>query len=623
MLPDSSGRRPSRAEVPLAILFPRRIDPACGSSAEQKLFERLRREPGTDDWEVLHSLAFPPEPKPSGRSGPLRLEADFVIVSPAGVVFVEVKGGRVRLDDSGDWIFTDRFGTERRKPKSPFKQAADARYHFEGRIREAARPYLRGDVGDLPIGYAVLFPDCEVAKGANLGGEARELLGDKSELRAPAGISGLVNRWLDHVASRQGGGVRLSAQAIKAIREALWGDFDFVPGLETVLEETRSSVRGFTGEQVGILESMDQESRLYVSGGAGTGKTMLAIQAAVRFARAGQRVALMCYNQNLSGMLRAKISEIQGRIQGLEIEVIRSEQFLNRAMEAVGLKQEWHGGGAQVPGRREEMIFEAATEVPQYWDCIVIDEGQDVLEAGMDLLLDNALKGGIEQGEWRVFLDRESQGGVYGRDHSGAVGSFTRCGRHLPLTRNCRNATEVIKGARAITASKLDEGRVEGGECRFKEHTGEAAPAVVRIVKELIDQGSKASSITVLGCRKDDATNAMAALDAIGVPVARLDGDAIAERFVRGSLDAVTVATVSAFKGLENDIVVLCGLEGLETLSPDREPWGESIRYVGATRSRSQLHVVAPRGLSKRLREAMRQATEATSPTVDLEVDLL
>ncbi len=605
----------------MAVLFPRRIDPACQSSAEQKLFERLRCEPGTDDWEVLHSLAFPPEP--SGRRGPLRLEADFVVVSPAGVVFIEVKGGRVRLDDSGDWIFTDRFGRESRKPKSPFKQAADARYHFEARIREAARPYIEGNERSLPIGYAVLFPDVEIANDANLGGESRDLLGDKRELRASAGIPGLVSRWIGHVASRQTGGVRLSAQAIKVIRETLWGDFDFVPGLETVLEETRSSVRGFTGEQVRILQSMDQESRLYVAGGAGTGKTMLAIQAAVRFASAGRRVALMCYNQNLSGVLRAKISEIQGQSVGLDIEVIRSEQFLNSAMEVAGLQQDWHGGAAKQLDRRGELILEAATEISQRWDCIVIDEGQDVLEAGMDLLLDNALKGGIEQGEWRVFLDRESQGGVYGRAHSGAVDSFTRCGRHLPLTRNCRNAAEVIKGARAITSSQLDDGRVEGGECRFKEYAGEAAPAVVRIVKELIGQGCKASSITVLGCRKDDATGAMSAFHAAGVTAKRLDGDVIAERFASGQLDAVTVATVSAFKGLENDIIVLCGLEGLESLSPDREPWGESIRYVGATRSRSQLHVVAPKGLSKRLREAMRRATEAASPTVDLEVDLL
>ena len=605
----------------MAVLFPRRIDPACQSSAEKKLFERLRCEPGTEDWEVLHSLAFPPEP--SGRRGPLRLEADFVVVSPAGVVFIEVKGGRVRLDDSGDWIFTDRFGRENRKPKSPFKQAADARYHFEDRIREAARPYLQGDGWNLPVGYAVLFPDVEVIKDANLGGESRELLGDKTELRAPAGITGLVSRWLGHVATRQAGTARLSAQAIKAIREALWGDFDFVPGLETVLEETRSSVRGFTGEQVRILQSMDQESRLYVAGGAGTGKTMLAVQAAVRFAHTGRRVALMCYNQNLSGMLRAKISEIQVQSAGLDIEVIRSEQFLHRSMEVAGLRKDWHGGAAKEQGRREELILEAATEVSQYWDCIVIDEGQDVLEAGMDLLLDNALKGGIEQGEWRVFLDRESQGGVYERAHSNAVDSFTRCGRHLPLTRNCRNAAEVIKGARAITSSQLDDGRVAGGECRFKEYAGEAATAVVRIVKDLIGQGCKGSSITVLGCRKDDATGAMAALNASDVAAKRLDGDAIAERFASGELDAVTVATVSAFKGLENDIVVLCGLEGLESLPPDREEWGEAIRYVGATRSRSQLHVVATKGLSKRLREAMRQATKVASPTVGLEVDLL
>lgn len=601
----------------MASLFPKRIDPACQSSAERRLFDRLRHEYGTEDWEILHSLAFPPDP--SGRPGPLRLEADFVIISPAGVVFLEVKGGRVHREDSGNWIFTDRFGKQHARSKSPFQQAADSRYHFEDRIRTAVRSLVTGDVRNLPIGYAVLFPDVVVEKNANLGGESRDLLGDKEELAATAGMAGLVDRWIRHAAARQASGVRLAPQAIKAVRETLWGDFDFNPGLETMLAETREAVRGFTREQVRILEALDQEPRLYVTGGAGTGKTILAIQAAVRLAQQGRRVALMCYNRNLSGVLRARIEQVRSGIPGLEIEVIRSEQFLNKAMLAAGIKSDWHAVAATDVNRRADMILEATSQSsPAQWDALVIDEGQDVFEAGMDLLLDAALKGGLEQGEWRVFLDRDSQAGVYGRDHVGAVDSLKRCGRVLPLKENCRNAAEVIKGARAVTGSLLNEGRIKGGTCRFKESSGRPSATTASVVEGLIEQGCPTTSITVLGCRKRDCNEILEALVEAGMRATRLDDEDVARRFALDDLDAITVSTVSAFKGLENDVVVLVGVDEL-----DDEEWGSSIKYVGVTRPRNQLHVIASKGMTKKFREAMKQSSPQPESTSGPEIDLL
>jgi superfamily I DNA/RNA helicase len=50
--------------------------------------------------------------------------------------------------------------------------------------------------------------------------------------------------------------------------------------------------------------------------------------------------------------------------------------------------------------------------------------------------------------------------------------------------------------------------------------------------------------------------------------------------------DKIRVSTIQSFKGLEADVVILCGIDGHQ---PACKP---SILYVGATRARSMLYVI-------------------------------
>ena len=47
-----------------------------------------------------------------------------------------------------------------------------------------------------------------------------------------------------------------------------------------------------------------------------------------------------------------------------------------------------------------------------------------------------------------------------------------------------------------------------------------------------------------------------------------------------------TWSPVSGFKGLENDVIVLVGVDDLES------DWSRAITYVGMSRARTQLHVI-------------------------------
>ncbi|MNY45925.1 hypothetical protein D3C86_1810630 [compost metagenome] len=54
------------------------------------------------------------------------------------------------------------------------------------------------------------------------------------------------------------------------------------------------------------------------------------------------------------------------------------------------------------------------------------------------------------------------------------------------------------------------------------------------------------------------------------------------------SPDAISASTISGFKGLENEIIILTDVPALEPLTD----WGRAVLYVGMTRARSKLFML-------------------------------
>ncbi|MFC2156508.1 nuclease-related domain-containing protein [Acidobacteriota bacterium] len=98
----------------MALMIPDFIHKDCRSNAERKLFDRFKTEL-SDNYIVLHSYGI------SRHHKKVSSEIDFIILSPRGILCIEVKGGRIDYD-RGVWYFTDRFGEMYAKKESPFEQ---------------------------------------------------------------------------------------------------------------------------------------------------------------------------------------------------------------------------------------------------------------------------------------------------------------------------------------------------------------------------------------------------------------------------------------------------------------------------------------------------------------------
>jgi hypothetical protein len=111
----------------MAVMIPPVAHDGTRSPGERDLFYRLRDDPATANWSVLHSLDIAHHERQ--RSG----EADFVVIIPErGVLCLEVKAHRKVRRQDGMWIYGTS-GTES-DARGPFKQASEAMHSLLRRV---------------------------------------------------------------------------------------------------------------------------------------------------------------------------------------------------------------------------------------------------------------------------------------------------------------------------------------------------------------------------------------------------------------------------------------------------------------------------------------------------------
>lgn len=555
----------------MAICIPSLEDARPRSDAEAAVLVAIHRDLGSD-FTVLHSVAWLSRP---GNSGPYDGETDFLIAHPRlGLLVIEVKGGRVSLDYRRNrWSSVDRRGVEH-DINNPFEQAKRSKFGILEKLKEHPA-WQRLGIRRINIGHSAFFPD--IGDGLKLKGPdaPEEIIGDRGNLGA---ISDWTRRCLAYWAGSAGGFDEIGVRGVELVVSIFARAVTTRPLLSARLQDEEKERIRLTERQIQILDLLQRQRRVMIAGGAGTGKTLIAREKAVRLASEEMRTLLVCFNRGLADHLREQCTAV-GYLDVASFHQV-CHQWCRRAKveagrDVIAEARRDYPGADEFNQLMPLALANAVDALGPFYDAIVVDEAQDFGDEfwlPIEMLLTR-----LEHGLLYVFLDENQD--IYRRSANIPVS-----GEPMVLDRNCRNTGAIHRGAyRHYRGMPVAPSEIEGVavETLLSNGIDKQARAIIGLVTRLlVDEDILAHQIAVLICdgrRKDEFERAI-----VSLPLPKIARLGRLEDFGPGVL---TIDTVARFKGLERDVIILCGFDGC---SPDRD---RETLYVGMSRAKSALYL--------------------------------
>lgn len=559
----------------MAVMYPAGIYSGTRSPGERDLFERLRDDHLISDWVVLHSLDI------AEHRSQIQGEADFVIVAPnKGVLCLEVKAVTKVRCDHGVWYLGSSSVPDYR---GPFKQAAEAMHSIRTYVAREAPELSR-----VPFFSAVVFPYVDL--DAESTEWHRWQLIDRSMYEGrPIGeiITQVLDQardWLSASSSAKWFHKESGHPTIEEVRKLasiLRPSFECFESPASRTGRRVEELKRYTEEQFEALDAMSANARTIFSGPAGTGKTLLAMEAARRAQIGGQRVLFLCFNSFLGQWLSERMQSLWPQVR---------TSTLHSYMMSVS--------GVDVPVGANHRFWEltlpaAATDAllgssdkSNFYDVLVIDEAQDVIREPYLDLLDLSISGGLGSGEWRMFGDFRRQA-IYGEgaEQVNALmsGRFLAIPRYS-LTVNCRNPFRIAEYVHLLGNLDPPYTRIRrpdnGLRPRIKVYSSEELQSALLTeeLELLSEDGIRPEDIVILSFRAGE--------NSIAARVAAQDCESMIP-FKVGQVDSkIGYTTVHAFKGLEAPVVIVTDVDSVAT---ER---AQSLFYIAISRAIERLCIL-------------------------------
>jgi PhoH-like protein len=203
----------------------------------------------------------------------------------------------------------------------------------------------------------------------------------------------------------------------------------FSASLHKHMAEFQHHIETLTREQYRVIRQLGPNRRVRIIGCAGSGKTLVAAEKAIRLGAAGLRTLVLCHNPLLA-------KHIAGLTQGSSVAVWAFGDWVRTltstpAETAVGLWTNYD----EPEQRALEAAFDILGKSHDGFDAIIVDEGQDFRPEWWVVV--EAALAAPESGILYIFHD----------DHQSLLphrSSYPVVEPVLDLSRNCRNSGRVF-----------------------------------------------------------------------------------------------------------------------------------------------------------------------------------
>ena len=526
-------------------------DPQFETTSEREVWEKVVAT-APPEWTVLANVRLTDERKDH--------ELDLVVLIPdTGVLVLEVKGGSVSYEDGQWWT---RSGSHRREIH-PVDQARSGKYALRTYI-EADPRWKNSSRTRVRFGHSIVLPYTDVDDDFATPDCPRWSIHGRDDLKD------LVGRLWDIAAHQESGHRVPTDDDCDLIVDILRGRNLPQRTLLAEADERESHAERLTVEQAAILSVTRLLHRVEVRGGAGSGKTVLAMTQARQLSKGvhgipARRVALICYSIGLAQWFTRMLAKAPRK---------ERPAFVGTFEELARYLGVTEFGGRNEPQFWEEelpaQMAELARVLPagRKFDVLVVDEAQDFADAW-----------------WRPMvgcLKDEETGGLFAySDENQRV--FARYGRPpfplvpLVLDHNLRNTRQIAEVFSPLAPMRMYARGGDGPEVTFIPCSAEDAVDVADDqIDPLIDAGWRPEDIMLLTThtRHPEQVALQESLGQEGYWATFWDADLVFYGHVLGC------------KGLERRVTVLCVND-----TQLRERARERL-YVGLSRATDKLIVV-------------------------------
>lgn len=526
-------------------------------------------------------------------------ETDFVVFNNRGYLVIEVKGGQIKVDRSRDhWTSTDRNNVCHPMKQSPFKQASGYMFAVKEFLEENG-PWNRS--GNRPLfGHAVLFPDVDDVDIFLHTDVKKPMIGGRNAVRN-------LQEWLDGVfdywSSEYSNNNPIDQAGMECLLKLFASTVEAKPLMRRTIAWEEQQRIELLEEQKRILRCLESNNRVLIRGGAGTGKTLLALHRAKNLAEAGKKVLLLCYNSPLNEHMKQWCEHEIAETALIEVRTFHS--FCNLITQSIGTdwpKYRQQAFEADETGDRYKIatwaaIF-ASEDMRLNYDAIIVDEGQD-FDSNWWLAIEPHLH--TSDSSLYIFLDEKQR--IYGATDAELPQGLFAC----DLVENVRNTQYIHSLAYSFLRDDIgitSHSKIHGHPVDYLEYDtlNNQADKIYHLIQRLINEEELDPSMIVVLTPSSGSGRYFNLLKDRPLP-----GNA--EWSIKKiNPEGVLLDTMARFKGLES-MFVICWLS--DKTNPAHID-DAKLLYTTCSRAVSRLAVCASKDVCELIKSFDNQTQEIT-----------
>lgn len=539
------------------MIYPPHFPSDYENNAEKMVYQALTDLP-EKDFDVFFHKTFSGNEKTESDD----YEIDFLIVDKRderfnAILIIEVKGGRVYYSGNDGCWYQNKHQLE----MGPDDQARKNKYNFKKRFKTI--------ISNIPIHWIVWFPE-----GIFSGGEKTPTNMNKWQIfdnNFLVGATAHIVSVFDRIRQKHDD---LSGESLedysKRLKISLLRGLFIIQPLNILLKQYEERYFQLQQEQKTFFASLAQIKKLSVSGGAGTGKTMLASSAAMDFGNEGKNVLFLCFNRMLYRALDANISCKQITVSTFHTFAYDYVAKFDPSWLVKNPNRDNEFHMQQLPQKFRALLQK---NNPKKYDVVIIDEAQDFEKSWLEMIFK------FTSSKSNIILFFDENQNIFKREFliPGQDQFF-----NFQLIHNYRNSQKICDFVQHHTGIAVKSGNTpQGVEVDLLNYTG-----LDDLVRQL-----KLTLLNLIQIEKIPLKDIVIIVDGhlADHPLAQVSK---IDRFTLNAWDVnserkpdeLYFTSISRFKGLESNVVLL-------VLDEETQFLGNKQFYTQCTRAKSVLKV--------------------------------